>query len=152
MKIGIVSKNHYLEYTDVYRGIQFVVLFISGGYRTAYINVKNTRLENVGYMKCDDYVDVHYGFTYKDNRLPFELECNDSYTWLGWDYAHCSDGYDLSTIEKYFGQAEYHKMMKSYDFGLFASLSHSGHVYTLTEVVDECKRAIDEVIRNENNN
>ena len=148
MNVGIVSSHHYVEYSGTYKGIEFVVLFNSGGWRTAYINVKNTFLENLDYMKCDNYVDVHGGFTYKDCRLPFEHSISENHSWLGWDYAHFEDGYDLVTLEKYFGNSHYLKM-KSLSF--FNSLDSSVHIYTLLDVISECKKVIIQIKKGDTN-
>ncbi len=134
MEVGRVGDNHYLEYTDTYRGVQFVVLFNSGGYRTAYVDISHTFLENLDYFECDDYVDVHCGCTFKDCRLPFEPQVSTEYTWLGWDYAHCCDGIDCETAMKLFGEVRH-----SYLSMLV------GHVYTLQEVIVECKNVIDQI-------
>ena len=138
MNVGLVSKRHYLEYTGTYKGMEFVVLLNSGGWRTAYVNVKNTFLENLDEFECDRYVDVHGGITFKDKRLPFEHLSNEQDTWLGWDYAHCFDGYDLNSVEKLFGQSEYIKM-KTYSNLI---MHNNDHVYTLLEVISDCKKAI----------
>lgn len=139
MKVGIVSKHHYLEYTDKYLDMEYVVLFNFGGYRTAYVNVKNTFLENLAYMECDNYADAHGGFTYKDCRLPFELSDNENYVWLGWDYAHFCDGCDLISLEKYFGKTDYLKMKS---LSISSGLAYNNHIYTLLDVMRECKEVI----------
>ncbi len=139
MQVGIVSKHQYLEYSGTYKGMDFVVLFNSGGWRTGYVNVKNTFLENLDNTACDTYVDVHGGFTYKDCRLPFEQIISENYVWLGWDYAHWYDAYDLRAIKQYFGESDYLKM-KSLAFT--NKLSPNAHIYTLLDVISECKKVI----------
>lgn len=134
METGLVSKNHYLEYIGNYKAMDFVVLFNSGGYRTAYVNVTNTFCDKLDYFECDNYIDVHCGFTYKDCRLPFEEQDDTGITWLGWDYAHYGDKCEPVKAEEYFGCNEY-------------VLPFSGHLYTLDEVISECKRVIDYIER-----
>ena len=138
MNTGLVGNNHYLEYYEHYKDMEFVVLLNSGGWRTAYVNVKNTFLEKLDYFQCDVYVDVHGGFTYKDLRLPFEHCKNEQYDWLGWDYAHYRDGFDLHAVEKLFGKSEYTKLITSSNLLFY----NDEHVYTLNEVIRDCKRVI----------
>ena len=144
MKVGRVSEFHYLEYTDTYKGVQFVVLFNYCGWRTAYVNVTHTFLEKMDYMDCDNYVDVHGGFTFKDCRLPFEPEEATDYTWLGWDYAHYGDGHDYETAMKLFTDNKYATFVHS---TLNEHHIFSGHVYTLDEVISECKNVIEQIIK-----
>lgn len=141
MKQELVSNHNYMEYHGIHECIEFVVLLNSGGWRTAYVNVKGTFFEHLDYMECDNYIDVHGGFTYKDDRLPFEHEPNDYFTWLGWDYAHCCDGYDLQAVKKYFGESEYTKM-KEYSLNLF---HNNAHVYTLDEVISDCINVVEHI-------
>lgn len=139
MQVGIVSQHQYLEYTGTYKGMDFVVLFNSGGWRTAYVNVVNTPLEKLEAFDCDEYVDVHGGFTYKGCRLPFEEVFSENVSWLGWDYAHYGDGYDLQSVKKYFGDSDYLRM-KSLSF--ITCLDYDSHIYTLLDVISECKKVI----------
>ena len=133
MKTGWVGKHHYIEHQEIYKGVQFVVLFNDSGWRTAYINVTNLFLEKLDYMECDNYVSVHGGFTWKDCRLPFEQEYETESTWLGWDYAHYNDGIDVSKMNEL--GISIQPYMQYYN----------GHVYTLEEVIKDCKYAINRI-------
>ena len=146
MNVGIVSKNHYLEYSGTYMGMDFVVLFNSAGFRTGYVNVKNTYLEKLDYIECDNYVDVHGGFTYKEDRLPFEHSISENHTWLGWDYAHWLDGYDLNYAERYFGNTNYLKVKQYSDI---VNPDSRSHIYTLLDVISECKKVILQIKKGE---
>ena len=99
-------------------------------------------------MECDNYVDVHCGFTYKECRLPFEHSDSENYNWLGWDYAHYCDGYDLNTLQRYFGNSDY-LTMKSLSF--MNNLDESVYIYTLLDVMSECKKVIIQIKKGETN-
>ena len=126
--------NHYIEEQRNYRGLQYTILFNIGGYRTAYIDVGDSILKNVDYCSID--LDVHGGLTYGEDHLPFSTESTDRW-YIGWDYAHYEDGVDTVTTNKYFGVE---KLAASFSFTYF------GHCYTLEEVREECREAINQLL------
>lgn len=128
-------KHHYIEEQRTYRGIQYTILLNDAGWRTAYLNVTGSVLQNVD---CNDInVDVHGGLTWSDNRLPFETDIpeNREFWYIGWDYAHYMDGFDFEAVIKYFGKV-----------GINSLLQRIGsHVFTLEDVRNDCIKAINEL-------
>lgn len=137
MEVGLVTKNTYLEVYGKHNNIEYVVAFQSGGWRTAYINITGTPLEILDYMECDKYIGVHGGFTWKDCRLPFEKDDTNK-VWLGWDYAHYGDGYDLKSLKRYFGEERATTLITLY--------SGTGVIYSLRHAILDCIIAIDKLL------
>lgn len=128
-------KNHYIEKQAKYKGLQYTILFNKGGWRTAYIDVTSTELKYIDYQRIN--IDVHGGLTYSASYLPYESgKIIDSSKWyIGWDYAHYSDGYDFDAEEKYFGNLIH--MFKPFSYG---------HIYSLNDVERDCHLAIDDIV------
>lgn len=98
-------KCHYIEEQRKYRDIEYTILLNKAGWRTAYLNVTGSVLQNVDYNNID--LDVHGGLTYSSDHLPFEIDWPvDRNSWyIGWDYAHYSDGFDFEAVNRYFGES-----------------------------------------------
>lgn len=91
-----------LETKFEYKGYQCVVLFMPRAYRCGYVGIPNSH--KLAKKSVDDlgYLDCHGGVTYSE---PFLHDCDDDDTWwIGFDCAHCFDGYDIETAEQYFGE------------------------------------------------
>ena len=90
-----------LETKFAYKGYPCVVLFMPGAYRCGYVGVPYShklakkRVVDLGYLNC------HGGVTYAEPSL---YDCNDDNTWwIGFNCAHCFDGYDVDAAKQYFG-------------------------------------------------
>ena len=89
-----------LETKFEYKGYQCVVLFMPRAYRCGYVGIPNSH--KLAKKSVDDlgYLDCHGGVTYSE---PFLHDCDDDdIWWIGFDCAHCFDGYDIETAEQYF--------------------------------------------------
>ena len=90
-----------LECKFDYKGYPCVVLFMPGAYRCGYVGIPYShklakkRVVDLGYLNC------HGGVTYAEPSL---YDCSDDNTWwIGFDCAHCFDGYDVDAAKQYFG-------------------------------------------------
>lgn len=128
--------NHFIEEQRKYRGIEYTILFNRGGYRTAYLNITGSTLQNVDYMNIS--LDVHGGLTYSGDHLPFEsdIPIDRQFWFIGWDYAHFADGTDPVKTENIFGN--------NYEAILLNKFGH--HCYSLPEVRIDCLNAINELL------
>lgn len=93
-----------LETKFAYKGYPCVVLFMPEAYRCGYVGVPYShklakkRVVDLGYLNC------HGGVTYAEPSL---YDCNDDNTWwIGFNCAHCFDGYDVDAAKQYFGDAQ----------------------------------------------
>ena len=118
-KIELLHKGNY-------KGYNYYILNL-GTHPTAYIEIpKGNKLYGKDYNEIYEMgydIDVHGGLTYSDN----ELMLVKSESWfIGWDYAHYDDytPYD-DELQK----------------GLFQNLKK----WTTEEIMEECKRAIEQI-------
>ena len=103
-----------------YKGYNYFVLNF-GTHPTAYIDVTHTSL----YKK--DYGDIalhcHGGLTYSEPSL---LTVDKKGWYIGWDYAHYDD---------------------YLCYGYETSINGYGKIWTTPEIVRECKRVINQIIK-----
>ena len=100
-----------------YKGFPCVVLFLPWGYRCGYVGIPfGNKYYNVDYMNIP--VDCHGGLTYAESSLCGQ-EDKDLW-WIGFDCAHCFDGYDFKKLDEYYPDrnkdridTEYHKYLTS---------------------------------------
>lgn len=126
-----------LELKSAYKGHPYVVLFMPGCYRCGYVGIPKGEKIDIGSINC------HGGITYSEDYL-FSVE-DEGHSWIGFDCAHCFDGYDIETAKEYFekdtqwqrtygAMEEFYKdMNKDYSFA------------TLKYVADECIKIIDQI-------
>lgn len=134
IKPMVYQKERKMEILHVweYKSYRYFVLNL-GTHPTAYIEIpKGHKLFGKKYNEIYDMgydIDVHGGLTYsKDN-----LMCVKSKSWfIGWDYAHCDDYMPY-----------YDELQK----GLFQKLKK----WTTEEIIEECKRAIEQIKEIEEN-
>ena len=91
-----------LETKFEYKGYSCVVLFLPGAYRCGYVGIPVSH--KLAQKSVDElsFLDCHGGITYSE---PYLHECEDTDTWwIGFDCAHCFDGYDIETAKQYFGE------------------------------------------------
>lgn len=120
---------HYILATGEHRGVKFYVCNINGSHPTAYIRIpKNKPLWFVDYFECDEYIEVHGGFTYARDNLD-GVENNDHSWFIGWDYGHHGD---------YFG----HYLREPKDY-----LATHNKKWTTDEIIAECELACEEVAK-----
>ena len=100
-------------------------------------------VDDLGYLSC------HGGVTYAESYL---YNCDDEDTWwIGFDCAHCFDGYDIETANQYFGDDPDFKRIfrtmedfwkeSSKDFGFETDFK----ICSLAYAKDECKKLIDQI-------
>ena len=82
-----------------YKGFPCVVLFLPWGYRCGYVGLpSNNEYYNVDYNNIP--VDCHGGLTYSESALA--LQEDKDIWWIGFDCAHCFDGYDFRKLDEYY--------------------------------------------------
>lgn len=87
-----------LEKQFEYKGFPCVILFMPTGYRCGYVGIPKD-------VKIDiDSIGCHGGITYNRDYL-YHQERKDL-CWIGFDCAHCFDGYDVETAKKLFSDEE----------------------------------------------
>jgi hypothetical protein len=102
-----------LETKSTYKGYPYVVLFMPGAYRCGYVGVPYSHklakksVDKLSHLIC------HGGVTYAKSHL---YNCDDKDTWwIGFDCAHCFDGYDVDAAKQYFGDDPDFKKFFSYN-------------------------------------
>lgn len=134
-----------LETKSTYKGYPYVVLFMPGAYRCGYVGVPyNHKLakkdvDKLSHLKC------HGGVTYAEPSL---YDCNDDNTWwIGFDCAHCFDGYDVDAAKQYFGDDPDFKRIFYImeDFWRESNRDPEVEIRSLAYVKDKCKKLIDQI-------
>lgn len=135
-----------LECKFDYKGYPCVVLFMPGAYRYGYVGVPYShklakkRVVDLGYLNC------HGGVTYAEPSL---YDCNDDNTWwIGFDCAHCFDGYDVDTAKQYFGDdPDFKRLFHTMEYFWRESFGFETDfkICSLAYVKDECKKLIDQI-------
>lgn len=135
--------NPFIEERFIYKGYPCVVLFMPMAFRTGYVGLpKTSKFYGKGF---DDIpVDCHGGLTYGRNYL-FGQDDKDTW-WIGFDCAHCYDGFDLEKANKYFGNDKETQRVLSImkDFHSMANAEHEFR--TLDYVKKDCKHIVDQII------
>lgn len=114
-------KDHILA-AGSYRGYEFIVINVRGSHPCGYVNVEGSVFEKRDYDEID--IECHGGLTFSSSGLL----CNNRGWWIGWDYAHLGDRLGCNL--------RYHSNPEDRE-------------WTTEEVVDECKKVINQVIRKE---
>lgn len=109
-----------------YNGFSFYVLSL-GTHPCAYVDVTDTELNGRDYGNID--IECHGGLTYSREYL---CTVNKKGWFIGWDYSHYGDfvGYELE---------------------MPIDIRTNGKIWTIDEIVAECKRVIDQLIRTPQN-
>lgn len=103
-----------------YKGFHFYVLNL-GTHPCAYVDVTNTDLNGKDYHDID--IKCHFGLTYSREYL----RTVDKKGWfIGWDYAHYCD-------------------FSGYELEMPIDIRTYGERWTTAEIVNECKRVIDQL-------
>ena len=122
-----------------------MVLFMPGAYRRGYVGVPYSHklakksVNKLSHLRC------HGGVTYAESHL---YNCDDKDTWwIGFDCAHCFDGYDIELAKQYFGGKPGSKMMlqAAEDLWEKANKDPETEIRSLAYVKDECKKLIDQI-------
>lgn len=132
-----------LELKSMYKGFPYVVLFMPGSYRCGYVGIPKA---NRFYGKSTDdlgFVECHGGITYSE---PSIYGCEETDTWwIGFDCAHCFDGYDVETAKQYFGDnpdwARIFEPMEEF----YKEMNKDFEIRTLEYVKNECQNIIDQI-------
>lgn len=119
-----------------YKGFKCVVLFMPFGYRCGYVGIpkEEYKIENTDYIEC------HGGITYSDNSLQC---CDDTDKhWIGFDCAHCYDGFDTETMKEYYSDCE--EIMAYLKF--YEDVKPSTF-WTKRQCKNECMRIVNQIRR-----
>lgn len=119
-----------------YKGFKCVVLFMPFGYRCGYVGIpkEEYKIENTDYIEC------HGGITYSDNSLQC---CDDTDKhWIGFDCAHCYDGFDTETMKEYYFDCE--EIMAYLKF--YEDVKPSTF-WTKRQCKNECMRIVNQIRR-----
>lgn len=120
-----------LLYYGTYKKYNYFI-FNLGTHPTAYIEIpQGNKLYGKDYSQID--LDVHGGLTYSSDTLML-IKSNSWF--IGWDYAHAED---------YMG---YYEEFKEYNIHTLNS-DYDNKKWTTKEIIAECKRAINEIVRME---
>lgn len=94
MKYSFENKKEILEHGICFGLFYWIVSY--GTHPYAYVMIpKNSKYFEKDYENID--IDVHGGFTYANDYLPFDKKNSGTKAWyIGWDYAHYGDyaGYE----------------------------------------------------------
>lgn len=118
---------HYILASGEHCGVRFYICNINGMHPTAYLRIpKGKPLYGAEYDYANEFIDVHGGLTYASDGL-LGVENDDDSWFLGWDYGHCDDfaGYYLRNPNDY--------------------LATHNHKWTTDEIIEECKKACEEL-------
>lgn len=124
-----------LEKQFEYKGFPCVILFMPTGYRCGYVGIPKE-------VKIDiDNIGCHGGITYNSDHL-YHQERKDLF-WVGFDCAHCFDGYDVEAAKKLF--ADETEVMNQIDLlestGYFSVCNEDNPIRTLDYCEEECKKS-----------
>lgn len=120
---------HYIIASGEHRGVRFYICNINGMHPTAYLRIpKGKPLHGAEYDYANDFIEVHWGFTYASDGL-FGVENDDDSWFLGWDYGHAGDfaGYYLRHPDDY--------------------LATHSHKWTTDEIIKECGEVCEELAK-----
>lgn len=134
-----------LETKSTYKGYPYVVLFMPGAYRCGYAGVPYSHKLAKKSIDDLDYLNCHGGVTYTESHL---YNCNDENTWwIGFDCAHCFDGYDVDAAKQYFGDDPDFKRLfyTMEDFWRESNNDSEIEIRSLAYVKDEYKKLIDQI-------
>ena len=133
-----------LESRFDYKGFPCAVLFMSGCYRCGYVGIPK---DNKWYKKDmgEIPVDCHGGITYADSKL-YHQNDKDKW-WIGFDCAHCFDGYDLETAEKYFGSDEKWEKQFSLMRDYYITMNEEHRAQTLEDCKEECRQIVEQLLK-----
>lgn len=122
-----------------YKGFPCVVLSMPMAYRCGYVGLpKDTEIDT-------DSIDCHCGITYSDNRL----HCQDDTErlWIGFDCAHCCDGYDATKARELFKDDKdvirQLEIMAEY----FEICNEENPVRTLEYCEEQCRNIVKQLIK-----
>lgn len=129
-----------LEKQFEYKGFPCVILFMPTGYRCGYVWIPKE-------VKIDiDNIGCHGGITYNSDHL-YHQERKDL-RWIGFNCAHCFDGYDVETAKRLFSDNE--KAIKEIivleNRGYFAVCNEDNPIRTLDYCEEECKKIVNQVV------
>lgn len=132
-----------LELKSMYKGFPYVVLFMPGSYRCGYVGIPK---KNRFYGKSTDdlgFVGCHGGITYSEPSL-YGCEGTDTW-WIGFDCAHCFDGYDVETAKQYFGNnPDWVRIFDPME-EFYKNANKDYEIQTLEYVKNECRNIIDQI-------
>lgn len=132
-----------LETKFTYKGYPCVVLFMPGAYRCGYVGIPTGN--KLARKSADElsFLNCHGGITYSEPYL-HECEGNDTW-WIGFDCAHCFDGYDIETAKQYFGnEPDFQRLYKIMQ-DLWNEANKEYKFSSLAYVKEECKKLVDQI-------
>lgn len=129
-----------LEKQFEYKGFPCVILFMPTGYRCGYVGIpKDVKIDT-------ESIECHGGITYNSDHL-YHQERKDLF-WIGFDCAHCFDGYDVEAAKKLF--ADETDVMEQIALlertGYFSVCNEGNSVRTLEYCEEECRKIVNQVL------
>lgn len=135
-----------IENGGEYKGYEYLITMVGRGHRCGYVAIPEDKPINDKGVDYDFGYDVHGGITFCDRDHPakaaLSIACTD--LWLGFDAAHGHDCVDLVCAEKYFGETQEIKYMKTNDF--YRGIEF-GEIRTFEYMESECKKLIDQLVQ-----
>ena len=126
MKEMVYSKMRNVEILDrgIYKDYDYVILSL-GTHPCAYVRIPEDHpYYGKDYNNCD--IDCHWGLTYGSPYLRTSNDTQEIGWWIGWDYAHSGD---------------------YMDYGYEIGMNDGDKKWTTDEIVRECKRVINQIIK-----
>lgn len=129
-----------LEKKFEYKGFPCVILFMPTGYRCGYVGIpKDVKIDT-------ESIECHGGIAYNSDHL-YHQERKDL-CWIGFDCAHCFDGFDVETAKKIFSDEldvmEQIALLES--TGYFAVCNEDNPIRSLEYCEGECKKIVNQVV------
>jgi hypothetical protein len=121
-----------------YRGYEYIITFVELGHRCGYVAYPEGTLRDYQEIECHGGIT----FTGRDHHAKdlLPVHCDD--LWLGFDAAHGWDSKCLVTSEKYFGQTDSIKALKSIYCDLYEPIAeHRNYEY----MENQCHKIIDQL-------
>lgn len=127
-----------------YKGYPCVVLMQPLCFRTGYVGLpKGNQYFHKNYNAIPVY--CHGGLTYASDDLYGQTD-EDTW-WIGFDTGHYGDGHDFEEGKRLYAGNE--EALKSIEMCERTMFYHDGPARTLRYCEHECKRIVDQLIKNE---
>lgn len=126
-----------------YNGMRYIVKFFEDGHRCGYVCIDDEKKFNELKRSFDEHyttdIICHGGITFVEELI------GDDYLpdgkWIGFDCAHCGDGRDYENAIKVFGETDYIKRMRVFNY----HFDKDGKVWKKEHVEMVCKDIIDKL-------
>lgn len=137
-------KNSYKipECRGYYKGYPYVVMITAQCFRVGYVGIPK---DHKYYGKTYDelHIDCHGGLTYSNNALSWQ-EDKDVW-WVGFDCAHCWDGYDIESALETFKDYPESIDVINRNLLFMERVNTSRTIRTLDYCIEQCEQIIDQI-------